>query len=137
MIDGAELIAAERRRQIDVEGHTPEHDAYHDNSELATAAAAYAQPPDCRSLFWVVQDPAGGGWYHDNAHTRAICGPRCPCAKRGIPDDAPRMQIPHDWPFDPPSWKPGADRIRELVKAGALIAAEIDRLMAHLAAVTP
>lgn len=31
------------------------------------------------------------------------------------------------WPWHDSWWKPG-DRIRELVKAGALIAAEIDRL---------
>lgn len=36
---------------------------------------------------------------------------------------------PNIWPFDPKDWKPVLrDRIRELVKAGALIAAEIDRL---------
>jgi hypothetical protein len=33
------------------------------------------------------------------------------------------------WPFEKESWKPsGNDRVRELVKAGALLAAEIDRL---------
>lgn len=36
---------------------------------------------------------------------------------------------PHpQWPFDISSWKPSNSRIRNLVKAGALIAAEIDRL---------
>lgn len=36
---------------------------------------------------------------------------------------------PHIWPFGPYWWKPTPnDRIRELAKAGALIAAEIDRL---------
>ncbi len=36
---------------------------------------------------------------------------------------------PVDWPFSSKSWKPSPDnRIRELQKAGALIAAEIDRL---------
>ena len=36
---------------------------------------------------------------------------------------------PH-WPFDISWWKPSPhDRIRELQKAGALIAAEIDRLL--------
>jgi hypothetical protein len=39
---GAELIAAERQRQIEVEGWTPEHDAAHDGGELAIAAACYA-----------------------------------------------------------------------------------------------
>lgn len=32
------------------------------------------------------------------------------------------------WPFEEKYWKPSDDRIRELAKAGALIAAEIDRL---------
>jgi hypothetical protein len=36
-------------------------------------------------------------------------------------------QIAVVWPWDDEWWKPG-DRIRDLVKAGALIAAEIDRL---------
>lgn len=33
-----------------------------------------------------------------------------------------------DWPWDAEYWRPSADPIRNLVKAGALIAAEIDRL---------
>ena len=33
-----------------------------------------------------------------------------------------------DWPWDKNWWKPSNDPIRNLVKAGALIAAEIDRL---------
>ena len=37
--------------------------------------------------------------------------------------------VPAMWPWDASWWKPG-DRIRELEKAGALIAAEIDRLIA-------
>lgn len=36
--------------------------------------------------------------------------------------------IPGEWPSSW-RWKPGPTRIRELVKAGALIAAEIDRLL--------
>lgn len=32
------------------------------------------------------------------------------------------------WPWDAEYWKPTDDRVRQLVKAGALIAAEIDRL---------
>lgn len=79
---GARLIAAERQRQIEVEGWTAEHDAEHDHGELARAAAAYA------------------------------------------------MQSPMLFPWDDTWWKPvPADRIRELEKAGALIAAEIDRLL--------
>lgn len=50
--------------------------------------------------------------------------------RKGRPRSAPAL-----WPFEPQDYKPspdgtqdGPDRIRELVKAGALIAAEIDRL---------
>jgi len=40
-----------------------------------------------------------------------------------------RGNIPSDWPWLAMWWKPTPDdRIRELEKAGALIAAEIDRL---------
>lgn len=39
---------------------------------------------------------------------------------------------PHHWPWQASFWKPTPDdRVRELVKAGALIAAEIDRLKAE------
>lgn len=33
-----------------------------------------------------------------------------------------------DWPWDRKRWKPSDDPVRNLVKAGALIAAELDRL---------
>lgn len=36
--------------------------------------------------------------------------------------------LPSLWPWSGMVWKPSQDRIRELAKAGALIAAEIDRL---------
>ena len=35
---------------------------------------------------------------------------------------------PSKWPFEASWWKPSLDPIKNLVKAGALIAAEIDRL---------
>lgn len=38
-----------------------------------------------------------------------------------------RGEIPNFWPWSPSWWKP-KDRRRDLVRAGALIAAEIDRL---------
>lgn len=39
---GLEAIAAERQRQIDIEGYDAEHDATHGLHELALAAAAHA-----------------------------------------------------------------------------------------------
>jgi hypothetical protein len=39
---------------------------------------------------------------------------------------------PPNWPWEASSWKPTPDdRVRELVKAAALIAAEIDRMLAR------
>lgn len=80
MSGGAEMIAAERQRQIEAENWTPEHDDRHLPGDLASAGAAYALNDD---EFWP--------W--------------------------------PDW------WNPGDDDVRRLVKAGALIAAEIDRLL--------
>jgi len=43
MSTGVEAIAAERKRQIEAEGWTPEHDDEHTNGEMADAAACYAR----------------------------------------------------------------------------------------------
>lgn len=48
MKSAIELIADERKRQIEVEGWTPEHDQRHFLGELAAAAACYATPPVAR-----------------------------------------------------------------------------------------
>lgn len=49
---------------------------------------------------------------------------------RAQSDDPANPKPPLPWPWAPEHWKPG-DRLRMLVKAGALIAAEIDRLLAE------
>lgn len=41
---------------------------------------------------------------------------------------------PPDWPWHPSFWKPTGDPVRDLEKAGALIAAAIDDLLASAAA---
>jgi hypothetical protein len=103
MKTGVELIAEERSRQISQEGWTPEHDDEHRNAEMANAAACYARMPHAPYVTGIM--PAS---------------PRSP---------EQRVVIPHRWPWDAEWWKPcPTDRVRELVKAGALIAAEIDRL---------
>lgn len=43
-------------------------------------------------------------------------------------DDDPIKSHPGVWPFEPEAWKPSDDPIRNLVKAGALIVAEISRI---------
>lgn len=83
-----ELISDERQRQIQVEGHTLEHDNHHTKSELSVAAACYAMS------------------YLNSSGA-----------------------IPPIWPWSANWWKPTPNnRVRELVKAGALIVAEIERL---------
>lgn len=97
-MNGAELIAAERQRQIDQEGWTPEHDSQHRGHALALAGVCYALPVRYRStLVW-------GEELLDKL-----------------------------WPWQHRWWKPTPDdRVRELVKAGALIAAEIDRIQGEV-----
>lgn len=100
MKTGIELIADERKRQIELEGWTAEHDAQHNEGELANAACVYAMTNDMISFM-------DADWGND-------------------------MYL-HFWPFDL-DWlkKDKTDetekRIRDLAKAGAMIAAEIDRL---------
>ena len=91
MKSGIELITEERKRQIEVEGWTAEHDSKHVCGELTDAAVCYAIRRYWRTRY--------------DSFLKAL------------------------WPWDSKYWKPTQDdRIKELAKAGALIAAEIDRL---------
>ena len=84
-----EEVSAERRRQIDVEGWTPEHDDAHAFGEMSRAAACYALEATKDNHF------APGG-------------------------------APVTWPWSAKWWKP-KDRRRDLIRAAALIVAEIER----------
>ena len=76
------------------------------------------------------------GWTaeHDDRHTlgeMAVAGSiYARTATFQVALNAPALpnRTPYDWPWASAWWKPSADPIRNLVKAGALIAAEIDRL---------
>lgn len=83
-------IAAERRRQIEVEGWSPDNDDAHPIGELALAGAGYAMVPTRRSR-------------------------------------AEDLSVPSTvWPWSINWWKP-VDNRRDLVKAGALIVAELEK----------
>lgn len=92
-------VVAERTRQIDVEGWTAEHDDEHDKGELAAAAACYAISASDKLNPY----SQGDGDFQRNPP---------PC-----------------WPmgWDTSWWRPGAPR-RDLVKAAALLLAEIERI---------
>lgn len=111
MKTGIELIAEERARQITAEGWTAEHDDIHTSGELAEAAVCYAKPDGKRRMLQerVPVNTARGLADPDSFHQVTVL-------------------IPAGWPWHAEWWKPTDDRMRELVKAGALIAAEIDRL---------
>lgn len=102
MKTGIELIAEERQRQIEVEGYTVQHDLQHKASEFAYAIIAYAEA-------------AKGG---------------INCQELGITNKNYISMVKRDLGKDIFPWgefKTTTD-IRDLVKAGALIAALIDRL---------
>ena len=70
------------------------------------------------------------GWSdeHDDKHTQGEMAIAAACyADRAHCDGEWGKSLPIDWPWDAVWWKPGSTR-RMLVKAGALIAAEIDRI---------
>ncbi|MEL6349146.1 MAG: hypothetical protein AAFV53_38935 [Myxococcota bacterium] len=105
------LITHERLRQIEEEGWTAEHDDEHVDGSLAKAALCYATAPHERKMItlrsWTpgIELPGRGDF---------------------------TCQILEDWPWAPEWWKPGGNspegRRRDLVKAGALLKAEIARL---------
>lgn len=103
MKTGVELIAAERKRQIVKEGWTSKHDdTEHDDFDLTQAATAY-----CLKTIEDFSVRTRGDLFQ---HLTAAC-------------------LSAIWPWEPYWWKPvKEDPIRNLTKAGALIAAEIDRL---------
>lgn len=103
MKTGIELIAEERQRQIDVEGYSEQHDSQHKTSEFIYAAIAYIESAkigvNCLELG---NNDAFDILVRKGQTGKAIC------------------------PWGD-GFKPSTD-IRDLVKAGALIAAAIDRL---------
>lgn len=112
---GVELILRERWSQIMEKGYTPSHDHMHQDGELVDAAICYALGGE-RVINLHTSD-GGEGHVKIKRHTF--------------------------WPWDMEHFNPAApplednidvgeniiqDTIRDLTKAGALIAAEIDRL---------
>lgn len=94
----AQMFSDERQRQVSEEGWTPEHDDEHVNGELADAAAGYASP---RKLY------------------------RDPLIRE---DGTINLEVRYLYPFNNPYFRERKDRKRQLIIAGALLIAELERL---------
>lgn len=102
-------VIDERLRQQEKEGWTPEHDAQHTDGSLANAAACYALT-------------------YDEMEERQSCGA---CGAWSP------FKVPRQWPSSwSPRWWKRKDRRRDLVRAAALIIAEIERLDRAALAIT-
>jgi hypothetical protein len=99
----AEELLAERMRQIRREGWTADHDDEHRDGGLAMAAACYA------------------------AIAAATVGHAAASAARPTVADDVLAFVQRCWPWAVEWWKPKHPR-RDLMRAGALIVAEIERL---------
>lgn len=109
---GGMLISLERLRQIDKEGYTAAHDDMHIGGELVLAALCYASP----LRLYVKTETAGSVQFED-------VWPKW--SKRPAQADASGSEHWTRQPlYDSCDW----GVMRRLEKAGALIAAELDRL---------
>lgn len=105
---GASAIAHERLRQRSQEGFTARHDSFWDAGQLADAATVYLNTVSSKFASDVLSDPKSFGWPWHPVWYKPF--------KPAAPNEDRQNGIGE------------IDRIRCLEKAGALIAAEIDRL---------
>lgn len=108
-----EEVAAERRRQVEVEGFDAAHDDGHTAQQDWRQTIQFGKVGDlaragaCYALSSVI--PSRQQRYHDGLPIRGAFDEMCV------------------WPWSREWWKP-KDRRRDLIRAAALIVAEIERL---------
>lgn len=105
-------VRQERVRQMKAEGWTPEHDDEHDRGQMADAAACYliADWPTTEYVLRPVLRRTYARYTDD------------PDVEIGG-----HKSVPRPWPWEALWWKP-KERRRNLIRAAALIIAEIERL---------
>lgn len=91
-------VVAERQRQISAENYTPDQDDAYTQNELTRAAEGY------------IHTVVSRGWTYESS-----------------PNDYECEEIPPFWPWADEYWKPKSPR-RDLVRAAALLIAEIERI---------
>lgn len=99
-------IAAERQRQIDKEGWTPEHDDEHNFGQLALAGACYALSGGSQSD--IQRDSLARMAYDAHGSDTTVAFSKM-------------------WPWELSWWKP-KNRRSDLIRAAALIVAELERM---------
>lgn len=120
---GLRRIGAERARQVEQEGHAPDDDRGR-SSDLFYAASRYA-------------DLAG---LQLDLAKRTRVSVEVDGERRDLPISGPAWDatpVPFGWPASVGEWKPQTDPIRNAERAGALLAAGIDALLAEQSTPTP
>lgn len=107
---GIELIAEERNRQVDKLGYDEDHDSMETAFQLSGAAALYIANA-------INKD------FKDHTHYDS----KGDCARFQFREIDSRKWR-EEWPWNDRDGRRDADVLTSLIKAGALIAAEIDRL---------
>jgi hypothetical protein len=100
MSNALDDVVAERKRQIETEGWDTKHDDAYSENELIRAASCYVEHVVAR--WWVLHRNEGLLRYQ-------------------------KTETPANWPWDAKWWKPKDPR-RDLIRAAALIVAEIERI---------
>ncbi|KKM88899.1 hypothetical protein LCGC14_1254060 [marine sediment metagenome] len=111
---GVHLIAKERYRQVNEEGYSDDYDAHHTEGQLAMAATCYAAP---RPLYIVEGHVPDGPVSVTDPWPAGL-------------EDKRRRWLDGKWLLQE-KFLGKEERLRHLAIAGALIAAEIDRLQAR------
>jgi hypothetical protein len=100
---GVRLIATERERQVNEEGYDAEHDKGH-APEMIRAAKEYAEEAHFQVKYGPVEPKVGRPWYDEDTGATG-------------------------WPWHSSYGKPTGEPVKDLTKAGAIIAAAIDSLL--------
>lgn len=112
-----EYFFEERTRQVDVKGYDADHDEMETAFQLSSAAALFI----CNAQNQYFKDHSH---YDDRGDVVRFEG-------RSVTDDEDEeLKWKQEWPWKDHDGRPDADILTSLIKAGALIAAEVDRLLA-------
>lgn len=133
---GASWCNCDEKRKANA--HSPATHGWRTNQRQTNMKTGIELIRDERGRQMIPKSAGGEGWTaeHDDEHVRGemahaagyyakLAGAQ---SSHKLEVEPMEMDVPPGWPWHEGWWKPSNDKIRNLVKAGALIAAEIDRL---------